>query len=154
MSAGISVALGSDSQAQIDPLEDARQLDYHLRLQRKERAILDQIASRQIASRLFDCATVHSARALVLPAGNLTPGSFADFFTVDLNDVSIAGHSAEDLLAILVFSLNRSAIRDVFANGKFILRDQKHALQDEIISRYKAVHRKVWQDSRAGTSPS
>ena len=44
MKAGISVALGSDSQAQIDPLEDARELDYHLRLEQQERAILDQIA--------------------------------------------------------------------------------------------------------------
>ncbi len=31
MASGIRVALGSDSQAQIDPLEDARELDYHLR---------------------------------------------------------------------------------------------------------------------------
>ena len=146
MRAGICVALGSDSQAQIDPLEDARQLDYHLRLEHEERAILDQIASKRIASRLFDCATLHGARALALPAGDLSTGSFADFFTVDLNDVSIAGHSAEDLLPILVFSLNRSAIRDVVANGRFILRDQKHTLRDEIISRYKEVHRRVWHN--------
>jgi formimidoylglutamate deiminase len=146
MRAGICVALGSDSQAQIDPLEDARQLDYHLRLEHEERAILDQIASKRIASRLFDCATLHGARALALPAGDLSAGSFADFFTVDLNDVSIAGHSAEDLLPILVFSLNRSAIRDVVANGRFILRDQKHTLRDEIISRYKEVHRRVWHN--------
>ena len=50
MSSRIYVALGSDSQAQIDPLEDARQLDYHLRLEQEERAILDQIASKRIAS--------------------------------------------------------------------------------------------------------
>jgi formimidoylglutamate deiminase len=152
--AGIRVALGSDSQAQIDPLEDARQLEYHLRLKHEERAILDQIGSKRIASRLYDCATVNGARALALPVGDLTPGSFADFFTVDLNDVSIAGHSAEDLVPILVFSLNRSAIRDVFANGRFILRDQKHPLQDEIISRYKTLHRKVWQNNRTVASPS
>ena len=154
MSAGICVALGSDSQAQIDPLEDARQLDYHLRLEHEERAILDQIASKRIASQLFDCATAHGARSLALPGGNLNPGSFADFFTVDLNDASIAGHSTDDLLPILVFALNRSAVRDVFANGRFILRDQKHALQDEIISRYKAVHRKVWQNGGIGASHS
>jgi formimidoylglutamate deiminase len=154
MRAGICVALGSDSQAQIDPLEDARQLDYHLRLKQEERAILDQIASKKIASRLFDCATIHGARALALSAGELSPGSFADFFTVDLNDVSIVGHSAEDLLPILVFSLNRSAIRDAFANGRFIIRDQTHPLQDEIISRYKEVHRKVWQTGRSGGSRS
>ncbi len=93
MAAGIRIAFGSDSQAQIDPLEDARELDYHLRLERQERAILDPIAAQTLASRLFDCAPVHGARALALPGGALPPGSFADFFTVDLNDVSIAGRS-------------------------------------------------------------
>jgi formimidoylglutamate deiminase len=150
MAAGIRVAFGSDSQAQIDPLEDARELDYHLRLQHQERAILDQIGAQTLASRLFDCATLQGARALDLPGGGLIPGSFADFFTVDLNDASIAGHSAEDLLPIIVFALNRSAIRDVVVNGRFILRDQKHVLQDEIVSRYKETHRKVWQNTRTG----
>jgi formimidoylglutamate deiminase len=152
MEKGIRVAFGSDSQAQIDPLEDARELEYHLRLKQHERAILDPIADQSLASRLFDCATGHGARALNLPGGGLTPGSFADFFTVDLNDVSIAGHSAQDLLPIIVFALNRSAIRDVVVNGRFILRDQKHVLQDEIISRYKETHHKVWQNRRVGAA--
>jgi formimidoylglutamate deiminase len=150
MAAGIRVAFGSDSQAQIDPLEDARELDYHLRLEHQQRAMLDQIAAQPLASRLFDCATVHGAQALSLPGGELNPGSFADFFTVDLNDVSIAGHSTEDLLPIIVFSLNQSAIRDVVVNGKFVLHDKEHESQNEIISRYQAVHRKVWQNSRIG----
>jgi formimidoylglutamate deiminase len=152
--AGIRIALGSDSQAQIDPLEDARELDYHLRLEQQQRAILDQIATKTLSSRLFECATTHGARALALPGEHLKPGSFADFFTVDLNDVSIAGHSAEDLLPIVVFSLNRSAIRDVVVNGRFIVQDQEHALKDEIVSRYREVHRKVWQDSQIGGSLS
>jgi formimidoylglutamate deiminase len=152
MEKGIRVAFGSDSQAQIDPLEDARELEYHLRLKQHERAILDPIADQSLASRLFDCATGHGARALNLPGGGLTPGSFADFFTVDLNDVSIAGHSTQDLLPIIVFALNRSAIRDVVVNGRFILRDQKHGLQDEIIDRYKETHHKVWQNSRVGAA--
>jgi formimidoylglutamate deiminase len=147
MEAGINIAFGSDSQAQIDPLEDARELDYHLRLERQERAILDPLATKTLASQLFDCATLHGARALNLPGGDMTPGSYADFFTIDLNDVSIAGHSADDLLPIVVFALNRSAIRDVVVNGRFILRDQKHVLQDEIITRYKETHSKVWQNN-------
>jgi formimidoylglutamate deiminase len=148
MDAGINVAFGSDSQAQIDPLEDARELDYHLRLERQERAILDPLATKTLASRLFDCATLHGAHALNLSGGDMRSGSYADFFTIDLNDLSIAGHSGEDLLPIIVFALNRSAIRDVVVNGRFILRDQKHVLQDEIISRYKETHRRVWQNSQ------
>lgn len=147
MRASVRVALGSDSQAQIDPLEDARELDYHLRLEHQQRAILDQIAEQPLSQRLFDCATVNGAQSLQIPAGTLATGSFADFFTVDLSDISLAGHSADDLLALVVFGMNRTAIRDVAVNGKLIVRDGKHALQQEIISRYEEVHAKVWSDA-------
>jgi formimidoylglutamate deiminase len=145
MAAGVRVALGSDSQAQVDPLEDARQLEYHLRLQQQKRGILDQIAGKPLAERLLESATLHGARALEIPGGELKPGNVADFFTVDLKDSSIAGHSTEDLLSMLVFSLSRTAVRDVVVAGKTILRNGKHPLQDEIISRYKEVQRRVWQ---------
>lgn len=138
MREGIRIAFGSDSQAQIDPLEDARELEYHLRLERQQRAILDQIGEQTLASRLFDCATIHGARALGLEAGP------ADFFTVDLDDLSIAGHSEEDLLPVAVFSLSRSAIRDVMVNGRWVVRDGQHPLQEEIVARYKRLHHKLW----------
>ena len=138
MREGIRIALGSDSQAQIDPLEDARELEYHLRLERQQRAILDQIGEQTLASRLFNCATIHGARALGLAA------DLADFFTVDLDDLSIAGHSEEDLLPVAVFSLNRSAIRDVMVNGRWVVRDGQHPLQEEIVARYKRLHHKLW----------
>jgi formimidoylglutamate deiminase len=147
LAAGIRIALGSDSQAQIDPLEDARELEYHLRLQQQKRAVLDQVEGKTLAASLFDCATVHGARSLAVPAGGLTPGAMADFFTVDLNDLSIAGNSADDLLPIVVFSLGRSAIRDVVVQGRWVVRDQQHPQQDEIVSRYRELHEKVWVDA-------
>jgi formimidoylglutamate deiminase len=147
MREGIRIAFGSDSQAQIDPLEDARELEYHLRLERQQRAILDQIGEQTLASRLFDCATVNGARALGVPAGDLNSGSSADFLTVDLNDVSIAGSSRNDLLPQAVFSLSRTAIRDVVVNGRWVIRDQRHPLQEEIVSRFKELHRKLWGSS-------
>ena len=144
MGKGIRIALGSDSQAQIDPLEDARELEYHLRLDRQQRAILDQIGKQTLAQRLFDCATIHGASALGISTGNFAPGSPADFITVDLDDLSIAGQSATDLLPLAVFSLNRSAIRDVVVNGRWVVRDQRHPLQEEIVARYKDLHCKLW----------
>jgi formimidoylglutamate deiminase len=140
---GIRIALGSDSQAQIDPLEDARELEYHLRLDRQQRAILDQIGEQTLASRLFDCATINGARALGYASGELT-----DFFTVDLDDLSIAGNSGEDLLPLAVFTLNRSAVRDVVVNGRLVVCDGRHLLQEEIVSRYKELHRKLWGSHR------
>jgi len=141
---GIRIALGSDSQAQIDPLEDARELDYHLRLAQEQRAILDQIGDQELATRLFECATVNGARSLMIPGGNFDVGSPADFFTVDLSDPSIAGNSADGLLPLIVFSLDRSAICDVATCGRLIVRDRVHPDRQEIVSRYQRVWQDVW----------
>jgi formimidoylglutamate deiminase len=120
--ANVPVSLGTDSQIQIDLLEDARELEYHLRLQKTERNVLapDETNTTALAARLFECATVNGAKAIGFNGGKLEPGAPADFFTVDLNDVSIAGASPDDLLASIVFSLSRTAIRDVAVNGKLL----------------------------------
>ena len=147
MRAGIFVALGSDSQAQIDPMEDARQLDYHLRLQQQERAVLDGFGDQVIAERLFECATKNGARSLRIDAGELDEGKLADFVTVDLDDLSIAGNSAEGLLPAVVFGMDRTAVRDVAVGGKLILRDGRHEFEEEIVARYKAVHARMWRQA-------
>ena len=119
----VPVSLGTDSQIQIDLLEDARELEYHLRLQKMVRNVLapeNETSTSALAARLFDCATVNGAKAIGFNGGKLAVGAPADFFTVDLNDLSIAGASPDDLLANIVFSLSRTAIRDVVVNGKQI----------------------------------
>ena len=124
--AGVRVALGSDSQIQIDLLEDARELEYHLRLQKMERNVLSGSA---LAQRLFDCATLSGAASIGLHGGGkLEVGSPADFFTVDLDDLSIAGATPDSLLANIVFSLSRTAVRDVVVGGKQIVENGRHRL--------------------------
>jgi formimidoylglutamate deiminase len=136
---GIPFCFGSDSQATINLLEDARELDYHLRLERRRRVVLDRIDGEDISSRLFRYATASGARSLGLNSGVLEPGRPADFFTVDLNDVSIAGSSVEELLPTVVFSLERTAVRDVVVNGRVVISEAKHSLAPEIIERYVRV---------------
>jgi formimidoylglutamate deiminase len=141
---GIRFAFGSDSQAQVDPLEDARQLEYHLRLQNQKRAMLDEIAGHNLSHRLFQYATAGGAGALGFDGGVISEGRPADFFAIDLEDVSIAGNSSDSLLPMVVFGLNRRAITDVVVGGKHIYQDGSHSLADEIVAQYKEVHRKVW----------
>lgn len=145
MAAGVRVALGTDSQAQIDPMEDARELEYHLRLIQQKRGILDGINDVPIARRLLECATVNGGRAMGLSGGELKAGMAADFFTVGLKDAAIAGHSAEDLLPLLVFALRPAAMRDVVVRGRMIVRDGRHEVGEEIVSRYEELHRRVWR---------
>jgi len=143
----VRVSLGSDSHVQIDLFEDARALEYQLRLQRMERVVLANAADggpAALAARLFECATVNGAQSIGAPGGVLEQGRPADFFTVDLDDPSIAGASVEDLLAAIVFSASRVAIKDVWVGGKQIVAEGRHADQEEIVSRFKDLQRKLW----------
>ena len=137
--AGVLVSLGTDSQIQIDLLEDARELEYHLRLQKMARNVLaplDDPTSSALARRLFECATINGAKSIGFNKGQLEPGAPADFFTVDLDDPSIAGSSPDDLLANIVFSLSRTAVRDVVVAGKQIVENGRHRDQAAIIEKF------------------
>jgi formimidoylglutamate deiminase len=145
---GIPVTLGTDSQAQIDLLEDARQLEYHLRLRDLERGILDSSAREGWATRerigpaLFRTASSNGYAALGVAGGRLAPGEPADFFTIDMDDLSILGLDADSLADQAVFALNRSAIRDVAVQGRLVLTDGHHPLEEEIRLRYKNVQQR------------
>ncbi len=186
---GVRVCLGTDSQAQIDLLEDARELEYHLRLQKLERAVLGGLSpggraqeaggssptvregvmpggrtqeaggssltvreglapspheASVLAARLFDCATMNGAASIGAPSGRLEPGRPADFFTVDLDDPSIAGSSPGDLLSGIVFSLQRSAVRDVVIAGNQIVTNGHHPEKEEIITGFARLQERLW----------
>lgn len=144
--AGVSVSLGTDSQVQIDLLEDARELEYHLRLQHRARNILasdSEADESALARRLFACATTSGATSIGFDGGTLEPGAPADFFTVDLDDPSIAGSSPENLLANVVFSLSRTAIKDVVVGGERIVAGGRHVRQDGIVQQFAELQKRL-----------
>jgi formimidoylglutamate deiminase len=143
--AGVNICFGSDSNVQIDLLEDARLLEYHLRMNRLERAVLAASLDREaLAKRLFSGTTEVGATALKAPGGSLELGRPADFFTVDLSDLSIAGAGHGSLLNNIVFSLERTAVRDVFVNGEAVIQDGRHALEEAVVRDFEAVQRQLW----------
>lgn len=166
--ANVPIALGSDSHTQIDLLEDARGLEYHLRLQKVERNVLaaprvvrdpgagtkvdEKNASEDsdfsaLAARLFECATMKGAESIDAPGGELTVGRPADFFTVDLQDASIAGADAQDLLPAILFSLARTAVRDVVVGGRLVVEGGRHNAGAQIVERFVALQRRLWGSS-------
>jgi formimidoylglutamate deiminase len=142
---GIPVCYGSDSNIQIDLWEDARELEYHLRLEKLERAVLAPNAGREsLSRRLFHNATCVGAESLGAPAGSLELGLAADFLTVDLDDLSIAGVDAGSLLSHIVFCLERTAIRQVYVGGEPVIQDGRHPLQEEIVREFRETQQKLW----------
>jgi formimidoylglutamate deiminase len=157
----VPICLGTDSHAQIDLLEDARELEYHLRLQKLERAVLNnqfQVSSFKsqveggmevnvadaLATQLFDCATSNGARSIGASGGTLEPGRPADFFTVALDDPSITGASPDNLLAGIVFSLSRAAVREVVVGGKPMVSEGQHLIQEEVVERFNDLQKRLW----------
>lgn len=144
----VRVCLGTDSHVQIDLLEDARELEYHLRLQKLERAVLGTQSQDQdpaaLTARLFDCATIDGARSIGAAGGVLEAGLPADFFTVDLEDPAIAGASPVELLPNIVFSSSRAAVREVVIAGKPIVSEGRHLIQEEVVERFNDLQKRLW----------
>ena len=142
--AGAHLALGTDSQATIDLLEDARELELHLRLVRQRRAVLDPGTGSPdgLAKRLLEFATAAGARSLGLSGGSLELGAPADFFTVDLDHPSVRGAPEEALLPAVVFGAEKAAIRDVAVQGRFVIRDGHHPRAAEFGQAYSAAVRR------------
>ncbi len=152
LAAGARLALGTDSNVQIDLLEDARELEYHLRLQRLERAVLEERSEGgrgALARRLHAFATSSGMASLGVPGGHLAPGDPADFMVLSLDDPSIAGASEATLLAAVVFSLARTAVRDVYAGGEPAVLGGAaapgRASASEVVRGFEAAMRRLWE---------
>ncbi|WP_434389823.1 formimidoylglutamate deiminase [Melittangium boletus] len=146
LQAGVRVCLGSDSQATVDLLDEARQLEGHLRLARLRRAVLDPGtgAVDGLAARLFDMATAQGARSLGLDAGRLAPGAPADFFTVDLHHPSLLGASPASLLAGIVLGGDKAAVRDVVVGGRAVVTDGHHTLAEASGRAFHSLARRLY----------
>ncbi|HZX93508.1 MAG TPA: formimidoylglutamate deiminase [Myxococcales bacterium] len=141
LAAGARLCVGSDSEVQLSPLEDARQLEYHLRLVQEERAILDpeQGGVGGLGTKLYRIASEGGMRSLGLGGGSLRPGEPADFIVVDLDDPSIAAANADDLMANVTFCMERTAILETWVGGERLPLDFAAALPA-----FRAAMRRLW----------
>jgi formimidoylglutamate deiminase len=139
------ISLGSDSQIQIDLFEDARLIEYHLRMARLERVLLASGTGHELGRRLFAMATNGGAHSLCLPVGELAVGRPADFVAIDLDDPSVAGGEPDALLENLVFSANRGAVREVFVQGRAIIEEGHHRDQETISEKFGQLQKHLWR---------
>src|SRR5437016_9659516 len=141
LAAGARLCVGSDSEVQISPLEDARQREYHLRLVQEQRAVLDSENGGVggLGAKLYRIASEGGMRALGLGGGALRPGEPADFIVVDLDDSSIAGCNGDDLMAQAVFAMERTAIVETWVRGERLKLDFAAALPP-----FREVMRRLW----------
>lgn len=129
LAAGARFTFGSDSQCQVAPFEDARQLEYHRRLQAQARALLFP-DDRQAGHGLMEMLTSNGWRSLGGEGGRLSAGQPADLVAVDLEHLSLLGWSQKSLALDLLFSAPPEVVTDVWIAGVEVVCDRYHRAQD------------------------
>ncbi len=118
LAAQIPLAIGSDSNTRLDPIEELRWAEYSARMRYQRRRVLvaDELASP--GPLLLEYGVHCGAVALGLDTGIIAPGMLADFVAVDLNHPSLAGWNAEDFLDVLFFGASSDVISQTWVQGK------------------------------------
>lgn len=117
----VPIALGSDSHAQIDFLEEMRAVEYHERLRYQRRNVLAHSLALQSGQ------TIHTGDVL-LPMANIN-GAHAlgqkpndDFVAFDLNHPSLQGWTRDSLSSHLTLAGRIDAVAAVVAQSKIIFQ--------------------------------
>lgn len=116
--ARIPLAIGSDSNTRLDPLEELRWAEYTARMRSMRRRVLVADEMGAPGPFLLVCGTQHGAASLHLETGVIAPGMLADFVAVDLKHPMLAGWSPEYLLDVLFFGASAEVICGTWVGGK------------------------------------
>ncbi len=118
LAAHIPLAIGSDSNTRLDPIEELRWAEYSARMRYQRRRVLvaDELASP--GPLLLEYGTRRGAAALGLETGVIAPAMPADFVAVDLNHSSLAGWNTADFLDVLFFGASSEVIAQTWVQGK------------------------------------
>jgi 5-methylthioadenosine/S-adenosylhomocysteine deaminase len=119
--AGVPVGLGTDGPASnndLDLWEEMRLAALLARQREHDPTVLP-------AAEVLSLATSGGAAAIGRPdLGALAPGRWADLIRLDLDDPGfVPVLDDDDLVAHAVWSVSRSAIRDVWVGGRQVVRD-------------------------------
>jgi formiminoglutamate deiminase len=135
--AGCPLTLGSDSQAVIDLLEEARRVELGERLASGQRGHFR-------AGELARAATTDGHASLGWPdAGEIAAGAIADLVTVGLDSTRLAGATRTTALASVVFAGSAADIRHVVVGGADLVRDGRHQLIGDVPGALSAAIRQV-----------
>jgi len=118
LAAHVPLAIGSDSNTRLDPIEELRWAEYTARMRYQRRRVLVDGELASPGSLLLEYGTRRGAVALGLETGVIAPGMLADFIAVDIHHPSLAGWNAEDFLDVLFFGTSAEAIVGTWVQGE------------------------------------
>jgi formiminoglutamate deiminase len=122
--AGCHLAIGSDSNAVIEPFEESRALELDERLASGTRGLFT-------GPELLRAATAGGYESLGWSSGGvIREGALADLAAIDTDGVRLVGIPPAQLLDGAVFAGAAADVRDVIVAGEFVVRDRTHLKLD------------------------
>jgi formimidoylglutamate deiminase len=128
---GGRMGIGSDSHVSLSVVEELRWLEYGQRLRDQRRNRLYRSDQPMVGRTLFDAALDGGAQALGQPIGRLEVGKRADWLVLDGNDPYLATATEDGILNRWLFAGGDRQVRDVLVNGKWVVREGRHAGEEE-----------------------
>ena len=123
-SAGIAMAIGSDSHAVIDPFEEARAIELDERLGSRRRGT-------HRPGELLATATESGYRSLGWhEGGRIAVGALADLTSVSLASPRLAGIDHHQAAAAVVFAASGDDVHHVVVGGRVVVADGAHQTID------------------------
>jgi formimidoylglutamate deiminase len=147
--AGVSLSVGTDSHARIDPFAELRMLEDGERLRTLRRNVLTDGPGGLVAPTLFAAATSGGARAAGLGSWGIKEGSRADLVSLRMDDPALAGIACTDDAARTLFSAlamggHPRLVSDVWVAGRHEVQDGECLRWEQACEDYVQVVRKVF----------
>jgi formimidoylglutamate deiminase len=139
-------AIGSDSNARIDAIEELRLAEYGQRLREQRRGLL--AGGESLGATLWSQAATVGARALGQPVGAFEVGAFADFVALEVADPLFAGLSMQQALDAWLIGGSAAQIAAVYVGGERLV-EQGELKLPAAIARFPDVMRKLHSTAAA-----
>ena len=137
------MGIGSDSHVSLSGVEELRWLEYGQRLRDQRRNRLYGADQPMVGRTLYDAALDGGAQALGQPIGALEVGKRADWLVLDGNDPYLATAKGDGILNRWLFAGGDRQVRDVLVNGQWVVRDGRHAAEEESSRAFTQVLREL-----------
>ncbi|MBI6852598.1 formimidoylglutamate deiminase [Pseudomonas cichorii] len=135
--------IGSDSHVSVSVVEELRWLEYGQRLRDQRRNRLYRSDQPMVGRTLFDAALSGGAQALGQGIGKLEVGQRADWVVLDGSDPYLETASGDAILNRWLFAGGDRQVRDVLVNGRWVVREGRHAAEEESSRAFAQVLREL-----------
>lgn len=146
LNSGGQIAIGSDSNISISPVEELRWLEYGQRLSLNSRNVASQHNTVHCGESLLQSVYNGGSHACGGQQGAIAPGYQANLIFLDIESPQFVDKTNQYLLDSFIFSGNKNPVRDVMLAGEWVVRNFQHVRESQIINNYKTTIHKLFSD--------